>query len=60
MNSFYNVEYLTERLTAVCKERDALLEIVEKQAALNKRLTELVMELDQVTAERDALLNQRV
>lgn len=59
-NGFYNVEYLSERLAAVCKERDELLKIVEKQAAMNKRMLELVLELDQVTAERDALLKQRM
>ena len=60
MSDFYNVEYLSERLAAVCKERDELLEIVENQAAMNKRVVELSLELDRVTAERDALLLQRM
>ena len=59
MSEFYNSEYLSERLAAVCKERDELRQIVEKQAAMNVRVTELVLELDQVKAERDALLQQR-
>ena len=59
MSEFYNSEYLSERLAAVCKERDELRQIVEKQAAMNVRAAELVLELDQVKAERDALLQQR-
>jgi uncharacterized coiled-coil DUF342 family protein len=55
MSEFYNAEYLSERLAAVCKERDELRHIVEKQAAMNQRVTELALELDTVKAERDAL-----
>ena len=63
MSEFYNAEYLSERLAAVCKERDDLKrdcdnlrEIVEKQARLNRTVTLMALELDQVKAERDALL----
>ena len=56
MTKFYCVEYLLERLAAICKERDELCKIVEKQAAMNLRVTELVLELDQARAECDALL----
>ena len=56
VNNFYNTDYLSERLAAVCKERDELRQIVEKQADVNRRVTELALELDQVKAERDALL----
>ena len=65
MSEFYNAEYLSERLAAVCKERDDLKrdcdnlrEIVEKQARLNRTVTLMALELDQVKAERDALLSR--
>ena len=65
MNDFYNAEYLSERLAAVCKERDELKrvceelrEIIEKQARLNRTVTLMALELDQVKAERDALLSR--
>ena len=65
MNNFYNNDYLSERLAAVCKERDDLKrdcdnlrEIVEKQARLNRTVTLMALELDRVRAERDALLAQ--
>ena len=65
MNNFYNSDYLSERLAAVCKERDDLKrdcdnlrEIVEKQARLNRTVTLMALELDQVKAERDALLSR--
>lgn len=56
MSEFYSCEYLSERLSAVCKERDELRQIVAKQADMNRRTTELALELDSVKAERDALL----
>lgn len=63
MSNFYNPEYLQERLSAVCKERDELKKeiaelklICEKQAAMNGRVAAMALELDQVKAERDALL----
>ena len=63
MSHLYSAEYLSERLAAVCKERDDLKrdcdnlrEIVEKQARLNRTVTLMALELDQVKAERDALL----
>ena len=56
MENFYNAEYLSERLAAVCRERDDLKRICEKQAELNAKVAELALELDAVTAERDALL----
>lgn len=40
---------------AVCQERDALRRMVVKQAELNQRVVDLALELDTVTAERDAL-----
>lgn len=55
MSEFYNTEHLSERLAAVCKERDELRQIVVKQADMNRRATELALELDEVKAERDAL-----
>lgn len=55
MSEFYNAEYLSERLAAVCKERDELRRIVEKQARLNLVNAKLALELDEVKAERDAL-----
>ena len=56
MSEFYNAEYLSERLAAVCKERDELRQIVEKQAEMNGRVVAMALELDEVKAERDALL----
>ena len=63
MSEFYNAEYLSERLAAVCKERDELRrerdelrKIVEKQARMNRSTVAMALELDRVTAERDALL----
>lgn len=63
MSEFYNAEYLSERLAAVCQERDALKsenrelrQICEKQAAMNGRTAAMALELDQVKAERDSLL----
>ena len=41
---------------AVCRERDELRQIVEKQAGLNQRVVDLALQLDAVTAERDAYL----
>lgn len=63
MCEFYDPKHLSERLAAVCKERDELKKtcaelrgIVEKQARLNRTVTFMALELDQVKAERDALL----
>ena len=58
MSEFYNAEYLSERLAAVCKERDELRRVVEKQARMNRLLTQTAMELDNMTAQRDALLDE--
>lgn len=65
MSEFYNAEYLTERLAAVCKERDelrrevvALRELCEKQGRLNLVNAKLAMDLEAVMAERDALLSE--
>ncbi len=62
MNDFYNVEYMSERVAALAKERDELRrevrrlnEICERQARLNIVNAKLAMDLDKVTAERDAL-----
>ena len=44
MNDFYNAEYLSERVAALAKERDDLRRDVRR----------LIMDLDKVTAERDA------
>jgi hypothetical protein len=62
MNDFYNVEYMSERVAALAKERDELRrevrrlnEICERQARLNLVNAKLAMDLDKVTAERDAL-----
>lgn len=70
MNNFYNVEYLSERVACVCAERDALKrendalkrevadlkDVVGRQLRLNRSCAVMAMELDKVTAERDALL----
>ena len=45
MNDFYNAEYLSERVAALAQERDDLRRDVRR----------LIMNLDKVTAERDAL-----
>ena len=45
MNDFYNAEYLSERVAALAQERDDLRRDVRR----------LIMDLDKVTAERDAL-----
>ena len=58
MSDFYNAEYLSERLAAVCKERDELRKIVEKQLRMNRSAVALALELDRVKAERDALLSR--
>lgn len=58
MSEFYNCEYLSERLSAVCKERDELKRIVKKQARMNSVMAQMALELDNVKAERDALLAQ--
>ena len=65
MNNFYNNDYLYQRLAAICKERDELRKyceelrkIIEKQARLNRTVTLMALELDQVKAERDALLSR--
>ena len=62
MSEFYSYEYLSERLAAVCKERDELRREVsdlkalcEKQARLNRVCAKLSLDLDTVTAERDEL-----
>lgn len=54
---------LSDMLDALCKERDELKrdcnnlrEIIDKQARLNRTVTLMALELDQVKAERDALL----
>lgn len=44
MNDFYNAEYLSERVAALAQERDDLRRDVRR----------LIMDLDKVTAERDA------
>lgn len=56
-------ETLREAYAAVCKERDELKKdcdvlrtIIDKQARLNRTVTLMALELDQVKAERDALL----
>lgn len=58
MSDFYNSEYLSDRLAAVCKERDELRRICEKQAEANGKLAAMALELDDVKAERDALLER--
>ena len=50
MSDFYNAEYLSERLAAVCKERDELRRICEKQAEANGRMAAMALELDTVKA----------
>ena len=69
MNDFYNVEYLSERVAALARERDDLRrennylkDLCDRQARLNMVNAKLAMDLDMVTAERDALrmlLNKR-
>ena len=65
MSEFYNAEYLSERLAAVCRERDelrreaaGLKKIVEKQARMNRAMAQMALELDNMTAQRDALLDE--
>lgn len=48
MDNFCNIEYLRERFSAVCKERDDL----------KKKLHETKSELDRIKAELDALLEK--
>ena len=62
MNDFYNAEYLSERVAALAKERDDLRrennylkDLCDRQARLNLVNAKLAMDLDKVTAERDAL-----
>ena len=62
MNDFYNVEYLSERVAALAQERDDLRrevnylkDLCDRQARLNLVNAKLTMDLDKVTAERDAL-----
>jgi hypothetical protein len=62
MNDFYNVEYMSERVAALAKERDELRrevyrlnDLCERQARLNLVNAKLTLELDTVKAERDAL-----
>ena len=38
MNDFYNVEYMSERVAALAKERDELRNIVRKQHDIIERL----------------------
>lgn len=38
MNNFYNSEYLSERLAAVCKERDGLKTVINGPMYLNDEL----------------------
>ena len=55
MSNFCNIEYLNERLAAVCKERDELKLICEKQAEMNAKVAEMALELDKARAEIDRL-----
>ena len=45
-----------EEFARVCQERDELKRICEKQAETNGRVVAMALELDEVKAERDALL----
>ena len=56
MNDFYNVEYLSERVAALAKERDELRKIVEKQARLNRTAAVMAMDKDRLEAERDDII----
>ena len=60
MNDFYNVEYMSERVAAIAKERDyykrevaGLKEICEKQMRMNRSAAVTAVELDRVKAELD-------
>ena len=61
MSDFYNAEYLSERVAALAQERDDLRrennylkDLCDRQARLNLVNAKLQMDLDKVTAERDA------
>lgn len=63
MNDFYNVEYMSERVAAIAKERDnyrrelrELKVLCDKQSRVNLVNAKLQQDLDNMTAERDALL----
>lgn len=63
MNDYYNAEYLGERVAALAKERDnyrrelrELKVLCDKQSRLNLVNAKLTQDLDNMTAERDALL----
>lgn len=58
MNNFYNAEYLSERLAAVCKERDELLEQVKRHQTIEKGLLHLVDELAKASAEKADKIRQ--
>ncbi len=65
MNNFYNVEYLSERVAALAKERDelkrevealkrdcdALRDVIGRQLRLNRSTAVMAMELDRMRAE---------
>ena len=55
MSNFCKTEYLQERLAAVCKERDELKKLVEKQARMNRSMAAMALELDNARAEIDRL-----
>ena len=59
MSEFYNAEYLSERLAAVCKERDELRQIVEKQVRMNRVTAQTALELDTLHGE-NAVLKKRI
>lgn len=51
-------EDLRALYAATAKERDELRRIVEKQSRMNRVLTNTALALDNVTAQRDALLDE--
>ena len=66
MNDFYNVEYMSERVAALAKERDHLRrenndlkEIVEKQVRLNRSAAITALELDNMKAELEKVKAER-
>jgi hypothetical protein len=58
MSNFYNCEYLSERLAAVCKERDELREQVKRHQTIEKGLLHLIDELAKANAEKADKIRQ--
>ena len=64
MNNFYNLEYLNERLAAVCKERDELRQMlnasIAAQETLQKELERTNNLLAMARSERDVVTKRMI